>query len=888
MAGQPPPRLSREARGLAKKTKEERTGARRRRKTGAAVKRERKALAAAQAAGSPPQALTPTLNPHVVAFVPDFSLDDAPRDFPGTPPAPPPFDGVRPFDGFEAPAYDDGFETPARDDDEAEGNFEFLRLARTVFRPGPPAAADVGAQRTFHARNAAAWASAVEASARARAEDLELRGGGGRRAWAAWATCAAEAERARRLVVLAELEEEERAERSRRRAWAVEAIAGEQRRRVSDTFLLETASTRWFEELVNARTWDDDYEVVCPYACFGCGHACARSGLVAHLACCPRAPASSDQALELDRAPRLPSGGGDEDEKYLVVCPNAVMGCGVSCRRGEELSAHLASCPFSDVTREREERTRERWRVVVAAEVEQERDRRVRGGDARAAVAAAAARVARRRSRGASSAGAGDDARGLARLVRRHRDASLSALGGELAALRARQRAASAAAAPPRETAVAVTRGAVATAFPEAGGMTVELFGSCAYGLDFGDSDLDLVVVGWDALRESDELLSNPTYVLHRLAQYLRAADGVRVDKVLDKARVPVVRAVVDTAAWHPMGPLVKVDISLDCAGHSGLAAAALCERLVSRLPELAPAALAVRCLLAAAGLNDAYTGGLPSYAVLLMVFYSRLHAKRSAEHRLRSRGFRSERTLRDDAWRDATAKRLLRRTSERTPPSSPARRPPKTPPSKDEASSSPLASPKPSASFTPTFASAHPRARTPTLATRGALYGAEVADALLRDAPRGDDDEADLSHRDVALVLLDFLELFGLEFAPESCGFSVRRGGRRLAPGVPNAFILIEDPLEPSNNVGRNSYNVGVALELFASKYDEIRDALLKLPAPSARRPPTASFLDALLANVEATAVAEAPGEAAAVAAAPAPKEPPRSPVLDRYPPPR
>ncbi|KAH8057820.1 RNA uridylyltransferase [Aureococcus anophagefferens] len=758
MAGQPPPRLSREARGLAKKTKEERTGARRRRKTGAAVKRERKALAAAQAAGSPPQALTPTLNPHVVAFVPDFSLDDAPRDFPGAPPAPAPFDGVRPFDGFETPAYDDGFrpfdgfetpayddgfrpsdgfEAPARDDDEADGNFEFLRLARTVFRPGPPAAADVGAQRTFHARNAAAWASAVEASARAR-EDLELRGGGGRR-----------------LGRLGDLEEEERAERSRRRAWAVEAIAGEQRRRVSDTFLLETASTRWFEELVNAKTWDDDYEVVCPYACFGCGHACARSGLVAHLASCPRAPASSDQALELDRAPRLPSGGGDEDEKYLVVCPNAVMGCGVSCRRGEELSAHLASCPFSDVTRERE------------------------------AHAAAVASSSRR-------------------------------------------------------------------------------------------SDLDLVVVGWDALRESDELLSNPTYVLHRLAQYLRAADGVRVDKVLDKARVPVVRAVVDTAAWHPMGPLVKVDISLDCAGHSGLAAAALCERLVSRLPELAPAALAVRCLLAAAGLNDAYTGGLPSYAVLLMVFYSRLHAKRSAEHRLRSRGFRSERTLRDDAWRDATAKRLLRRTSERTPPSSPARRPPKTPPSKDEASSSPLASPKPSASFAPTFASAHPRARTPTLATRGALYGAEVADALLRDAPRGDDDEPDLSHRDVALALLDFLELFGLEFAPESCGFSVRRGGRRLAPGVPNAFILIEDPLEPSNNVGRNSYNVGVARALRVQVRRDPRRAPEAARAVGAR-PPTASFLDALLANVEATAVAEAPKPPPV--AAPAPKEPPRAP---------
>ena len=78
------------------------------------------------------------------------------------------------------------------------------------------------------------------------------------------------------------------------------------------------------------------------------------------------------------------------------------------------------------------------------------------------------------------------------------------------------------------------------------------------------------------------------------------------MSRVLDRARVPVVRAAIGS---------VKVDISLDCAAHTGVAAASLCRTLFAKLPELAPAALAVRGALAAWGLNDAYTGGLPSYA---------------------------------------------------------------------------------------------------------------------------------------------------------------------------------------------------------------------------------------------------------------------------------
>ena len=179
------------------------------------------------------------------------------------------------------------------------------------------------------------------------------------------------------------------------------------------------------------------------------------------------------------------------------------MGCSVCCRRGPELSRHLATCPFSDVSREREEKTRERWRVVVAQEVEQERARRVGGADSRFAVASAAARVARRTRRRTSLnrcqgedkdrgfRALGDDdlsAVGLARLVRDHRDASLVRLGAELRNLRESQAKRSAEAWPARERAVQIARDAVAKAFPsfhtktrpDQPTPTVEVFGSVA------------------------------------------------------------------------------------------------------------------------------------------------------------------------------------------------------------------------------------------------------------------------------------------------------------------------------------------------------------------------------------------------------------------------
>ncbi|KAJ8600197.1 hypothetical protein CTAYLR_001987 [Chrysophaeum taylorii] len=646
------------------------------------------------------------------------------------------------------------------------------------------------------------WREMAEA-ARVLSEDEAACRVGAERAgnWASWAVSAAEAERARRIVALAELEEEELRERLRRRAWAARAILAEQRRRVGPDFLLATANTRWFEEMVGARTWNDDYEIVCPYASLGCRHAGPRSTLAHHLCAC--------------RYRNSERGSGEDTEaNYVVVCPNAVMGCGVVCRR-DDLQRHLAACPFSDVSRAVETAQREKWRAVVAAQAEQERDRRV-VADARATLASAAARAARRladapnpptpegmrwRRRGSAFAR-------QAELLRAQRSAALRALGAELREIWRRHEARARALAKPRLAALEAVRAAVVSAFAaidQHADVSVDLFGSCAYGLETPESDLDLVVRATPSAGGGGVRMPNPTWVLHRLAQQLRReSDGpFQVDRVLDRARVPIVRGRVFVST----GREIKIDLSLATPSHTGLAAAGLCGALVSRLPALAPAAVVVKRLLRDEALNDPYTGGLPSYAVVLMLFYARLHAKRAESQptRPKARPFERSATLEDSSWRDARLADLLRKPADDPGTRLRRVRPPPPPP------------------------------ESPWVA--GRRRGVELLEA-------GGLETTDADDVDLATALIDFLALFGDDFCPHKEGFSVRHGGRRLvldsgrrlviSPNLKNGLahpscptIVIEDPLEPRNNVGRSSYNVHRALRLFARRHDRLRAAM-------------------------------------------------------------
>ena len=167
-----------------------------------------------------------------------------------------------------------------------------------------------------------------------------------------------------------------------------------------------------------------------------------------------------------------------------------------------------------------------------------------------------------------------------------------------------------------------------------------KVFGSCAYGLDAASSDVDLVITNWC---DGELIEDRPyvAYVLLRFAQHLRAEPSVVVDRVLDRARVPVIRATI-----YVDDGSVPVDVSLECASHTGLAAAELGRSLWTRCRSSHPPRSPCRALLRKAGLNDAYTGGLPSYAVLLMLYYATLNgdeprsakktvARSSANHRV-------------------------------------------------------------------------------------------------------------------------------------------------------------------------------------------------------------------------------------------------------------
>ena len=93
--------------------------------------------------------------------------------------------------------------------------------------------------------------------------------------------------------------------------------------------------------------------------------------------------------------------------------------------------------------------------------------------------------------------------------------------------------------------------------------------------------------------------------------------------------------------------------------------------------------------------------------------------------------------------------------------------------------------------------------------------------------------------------LLMDFLQLWGEDFQAGMEGFSVRRGGLRFSvlgtPRHPQASdpVVIEDPLNVINNVGRSSFNFVQVQRVFSEAHSQLRDCLMGLQPPG---PPVAS----------------------------------------------
>ena len=154
----------------------------------------------------------------------------------------------------------------------------------------------------------------------------------------------------------------------------------------------------------------------------------------------------------------------------------------------------------------------------------------------------------------------------------------------------------------------------------------VKLYGSHATGLALPSSDLDIVIClpavhknapavapgaleGRNAINESSQKL---------LARKLKGESWIvpRSIKVIERTVIPVIKvSTKDTRART-----LHLDISFDGPVHHGLEAIQMVNEVIQEMPMVRPLVLVLKQLLLDRGLRTAYTGGLSSYCLFLMV----------------------------------------------------------------------------------------------------------------------------------------------------------------------------------------------------------------------------------------------------------------------------
>ncbi|ETK74251.1 hypothetical protein L917_18632 [Phytophthora nicotianae] len=159
------------------------------------------------------------------------------------------------------------------------------------------------------------------------------------------------------------------------------------------------------------------------------------------------------------------------------------------------------------------------------------------------------------------------------------------------------------------EQMIANVRASVQSLWPQS---KVETFGSYSTGIWLPSSDVDLVIL--DVVEVNDSKLTAKH--LRQLAKVLEKKKWVESLLCLDTAKVPVLKLVSAETS-------VPIDITFESAAtHSGLLARDLIKRYADNMPELYPLAIVFKQLLRERDLNDAYTGGLSSYSVVLMIIH--------------------------------------------------------------------------------------------------------------------------------------------------------------------------------------------------------------------------------------------------------------------------
>ncbi|XP_047979649.1 terminal nucleotidyltransferase 4B-like isoform X3 [Salvia hispanica] len=130
-----------------------------------------------------------------------------------------------------------------------------------------------------------------------------------------------------------------------------------------------------------------------------------------------------------------------------------------------------------------------------------------------------------------------------------------------------------------------------------------EVFGSFETGLYLPSSDIDVVILGSN--------VRTPLIGLQALSRALSQRGIAKKMQVIAKARIPIIKFVEKKSGF-------SFDISFDV--HNGPKAAEFIKDAVSAWPPLKPLCLILKVFLQQRELNEVYTGGIGSYALLSML----------------------------------------------------------------------------------------------------------------------------------------------------------------------------------------------------------------------------------------------------------------------------
>ncbi|KAG9447818.1 hypothetical protein H6P81_013946 [Aristolochia fimbriata] len=131
----------------------------------------------------------------------------------------------------------------------------------------------------------------------------------------------------------------------------------------------------------------------------------------------------------------------------------------------------------------------------------------------------------------------------------------------------------------------------------------VEVFGSFRTGLYLPTSDIDVVIL--------ESRVSSPQIGLYALSKGLKQRNIGKNIQVIAKARVPIIKFLERESG-------VAFDISFDAT--NGPKAAEFIKDVVAKIPPLRPLCLILKVFLQQRELNEVYSGGISSYAVLAML----------------------------------------------------------------------------------------------------------------------------------------------------------------------------------------------------------------------------------------------------------------------------